>query len=79
MSASDDGHAPANRRLPSVDQLQGGAEPSEHTTVVCVPEGTITVVEGAGDAGRLLLTQPASAMTRSAPDRMFMKAPQWRR
>ena len=34
------------------------------------------VAAGAGEAGRLLLTQPANARTSRAPERIFMTVPQ---
>ena len=68
--------APELRRERAVGQLQGGAEPSEQTTVVCVFDGTTMVAAGAGEAGRLLLMQPANARTIRAPERIFMTVPQ---
>jgi hypothetical protein len=64
------------RRAPQATQRQGGADPSEQTTITCELAGTTTVAAGVGDAGRLLLMQPANANANIKPPTIiFMTGP----
>jgi hypothetical protein len=51
-------------------------DPSEQITVTCELAGTTTVAAGVGEAGRLLLMQPANANTNiKLPTNIFMTGP----